>query len=179
MNNMIRKYNIGGPAVTIAIPAAGSATTLTELMMPYITSAAAKISSAAGSATTALPYVAIPAAAVATSVYGTKANQKQVEKGMMPFITNPHAALGYQQTYMSPKQETITLPSEPLVLRPEYRTGANTPSVIEMFGYKPLQAVVRVTDKNGNTRYVNDSNLYDDEGDVPDPKEPKKDEKSF
>lgn len=146
----IRKFQTGGYALASAAQAATEGTiSLTELMAPYFSSAAAKLSSLATSAAPAATAVAIPVALTASGVYGTKANQKQVEKGMIPFVTSPHAALGYQQTYMSPKKET-TVPSEPLVLRPEYRTVTTPVEALDIFGYKPIWAEGE-NSQNGST----------------------------
>lgn len=170
----IRKFQAGGYALTYAAPAATPAATggtisLTELMAPFFRSAATKLFSLATSAAPAATAVAIPVALTASGIYGAKANQKQVEKGMMPFITSPHASLGYQQTYMSPKKE-ITVPSEPLVLRPEYRTE----TYVVPDQYNPIKSIIEVQDSQGNRKFVDDSNLYGSAGEVPNPKKPQK-----
>lgn len=124
---MIRKYNIGGP---IAVFAPG--TSAMEVVSPYITSTVSNIARVT-------PYVAIPAALSAAAYYSRKANQKQVENGMIPFIPNPHAVLGYQQTFNTPTKSTNGPTAEnALVLRPEYRTTTIPVDILNTIGYKPV-----------------------------------------
>lgn len=124
---MIRKYNIGGP---IAVLAPG--TSAMEVVSPYITSTVSNIARVT-------PYVAIPAALSAAAYYSRKANQKQVENGMIPFIQNPHAVLGYQQTFNTQtKSSNVPIAENALVLRPEYRTTTIPVDILNTIGYKPV-----------------------------------------
>lgn len=124
---MIRKYNIGGP---IAVLAPG--TSAMEVISPYITSTVSNIARVT-------PYVAIPAALSAAAYYSGKANQKQVENGMTPFIPNPHAVLGHQQTFNTQTKSTKgPIAENALVLRPEYRTTTIPVDILNTIGYKPV-----------------------------------------
>jgi hypothetical protein len=62
-----------------------------------------------------------------------------VENGMIPFIPNPHAVLGHQQTF-NPQTKSTNGPiaENALVLRPEYRTTTIPVDILNTIGYKPV-----------------------------------------